>query len=128
MSRVAPLAAASEQIRTLRTLGLVPLRLRRASANPQTGSDYSDDPKLRPGLRAGLVLAGHDCIADWTGSSLGRAVLTAAGLLPTEVGPDGSDQALPRLVLPPLAELRSRSAARRALWPQLRQLRRQLQA
>lgn len=127
MSRLAPRAAPAEQTRILRALGLVPLTLRRAAANGGADPDHADTPADRGGLRVGLVLAGADRMADWTGSSLGRAVLAAAGLQPTEVGPDGVDPSLPRLVLPPLAELRNRGAARRALWPQLRRLRRQLQ-
>lgn len=126
MSRLAPSASPAEQLRLVRGLGLVPLRLRgRRSGPAATGA-----PAPSVALAAGLSLQRLSEDRLW------QAILAAAGLQlealrahAGESGPAllsvGLDAGSAQLDLPEPRQLRGDAAAKRALWPKLRRLRRE---
>ncbi len=121
MSRLAPLAGADEQLHLARALGLTPLRLR-------------DRP--RPAAPARLRIAAAEPWEILRQDALLQALLRSLGVHADEVGPPaagngpllgvGAEAAGAEATLPTLGALRGNAAAKRALWPALRRLRRRL--
>lgn len=116
------LAALSARQRThLRALGLEPLRLR---ANPHDEVLETALPEPRA-TAARLHLSRRDGGAVSRSDPRVAAVLRALGAAPGDLV-DTAGVGIPSLTLPPPAELGS-AQAKRALWPELRRLRRLLQ-
>lgn len=110
MSRIAPSADRGERLRIARALGLAPLRLRGGRPQP---------PRLR------IVCSEPISAAAWSSSALAGQLLEALQLSASEVSFAESADA-PVLELPALSDLRASAQLRRALWPRLRALRREL--
>lgn len=121
MSRLAPAAHPAEQLQLARALGLKALRLRE---RPQ------------PAAPARLRIAAVESLESLKQDALLLAVLRAIDVGTDEIGPttagDSPLLALGRvepgadLTAPALSALRGNAAAKRALWPALRRLRRRL--
>lgn len=121
MSRLAPRAEPAEQLHLARALGLTPLRLR-------------DRP--RPAAPARLRIAAAEPLDRLHQDALLQALLSALNVTAEEIGPSSAGDGpllclgaeLPQAdaTLPALASLRGNAAAKRALWPALRRLRRRL--
>jgi hypothetical protein len=111
MSRTAPSATGGERLKLARALGLVPLRLR--GGRPP-----------RPRLRIACAESGG--LMAWSADPLAQQLLAVLKLSTADVSfADVAD--VPVLEVPPLSALRASAQARRALWPRLRTLRRQLE-
>ena len=126
MSRLAPTASSAEQLRLARGLGLVPLRQR----GRRGGSAADGSPAPSVALAAGLSL---QRLAE---DRLWQAILAATGLqieaVRAHTGESGRallsvglGTGSAQLDLPEPRQLRGDAAAKRALWPQLRRLRRE---
>jgi hypothetical protein len=130
MSRLAVAASAAEQLRLVRALGLKPLR--RRPMGPM--ADLPGGVCLQVALPAGQTLDALAADRLWlqllAALGLGPAALTTArvGITLPLLALDAADARPAALQLPSLDRLRSDAAARRALWPALRRLRRQLGA
>jgi len=114
VSRIAPVVGRVEQRAIARALGCTPLRLRGGRPPRKVG------PRLQVGLPPGVAPDGFAADPLWL------QLLAAAGAGSNEWEPHSGASSLPLLHLPLLSELRASAAARRALWPQLRALRKAL--
>lgn len=106
----------------LDALGIVPLRLRRASGGCEAAGAGAGMTRAATGVR--LVLRGQEGGAPTLAHPRVAAVLRALGLEPSEVAPTPLAD-VPELILPDEQALAS-AVVKRALWPALRRLRRQL--
>lgn len=111
MSRTAASAGSAQHLKLIRALGLVPLRLR--GGRPP-----------RPRLR--IACPESSSLIAWSADPLALQLLAALNLSTVDVSFAEVADA-PVLELPPLSDLRASAQARRALWPRLRALRRQLE-
>jgi hypothetical protein len=117
----APIAWSPLQQRLLRAMGYETLRRVPSAAVPRADVHAAEDTG---GVRIGLAEAVPD--AGSAGDRLLVALLRAAGLRREDVrllAPDDSAKA--ELHMPPMRQLAASAAARRALWPSLRRLRRE---
>ncbi len=125
MSRLAPAAHPVEQLQLARALGLKPLRLR---------------SRPLPAVPARLRIASAEPLEVLQQDRLLQALLSCVGVAMDEVGPPNAGSgplltigrehaespAEAEAAVPGLAQLRADPAAKRALWPALRHLRRRL--
>ena len=107
----------SEQRRCLSALGYTMLRPVDAHADVQGGAATAIDHMASVSVRPAQGRA-----ADAATDPMLRALIRAAGLDPSRIDAE-QWQRVQRI--PSLAQLRNNAAAKRALWPQLRALRRE---
>jgi hypothetical protein len=130
MSRLAVAATAAEQLRLVRALGLKPLRRRPMGPMADLPAGVCLQVALSPGQTLDTLAADRLWLQLLAALGLGPAALTAArvGITLPMLVLDTAEAGPAALQLPSLDRLRSDAAARRALWPALRRLRRQLGA
>ena len=130
MSRLAVAASAAEQLRLVRALGLKPLRRRPIGPMADLPAGVCLQVALAPGQTLDTLAADRLWLQLLAALGIGPAALTVAraGITLPALALDSAEAYPSALRLPALDRLRSDAAARRALWPALRRLRRQLGA
>jgi hypothetical protein len=128
MSRLDVAASAAEQLRLVRALGLKPLRRRPIGPMADLPAGVCLQVALSPGQTLDALAADRLWLQLLAALGLGTASLTPAraGITLPLLALDAAEAGPVALRLPALDRLRGDTAARRALWPALRRLRRQL--